>query len=55
VKAPGACRSTAARLKGIKASYDLIDADSGDVVVESGRKITAAHHQASWPKRALRL
>ena len=30
-----------ARLKGTKASYDLIDADSGDVVVEGGRKITA--------------
>ncbi|WP_029060804.1 DNA-directed RNA polymerase subunit beta [Labrenzia sp. DG1229] len=30
-----------ARLKGTKASYDLIDADSGEVVVEGGRKITA--------------
>ncbi|GGE83616.1 DNA-directed RNA polymerase subunit beta [Stappia taiwanensis] len=29
------------RLKGSKASFDLIDADSGDVVVEAGRKITA--------------
>ncbi|MCA1300778.1 DNA-directed RNA polymerase subunit beta [Stappia indica] len=29
------------RLKGTKASFDLIDADSGDVVVEAGRKITA--------------
>jgi DNA-directed RNA polymerase subunit beta len=29
------------RLKGAKASYDLVDADSGDVVVEAGRKITA--------------
>ncbi|MBA5777518.1 DNA-directed RNA polymerase subunit beta [Stappia sp. F7233] len=30
-----------ARLKGTKAGYDLIDADSGEVVVEAGRKITA--------------
>ena len=28
------------RLKGTKASYDLIDADSGEVVIEGGRKIT---------------
>ncbi|ADZ70157.1 DNA-directed RNA polymerase subunit beta [Polymorphum gilvum] len=29
------------RLKGTKASYDLVDADSGEVVIEAGRKITA--------------
>ncbi|MEP0655929.1 MAG: DNA-directed RNA polymerase subunit beta [Nitratireductor sp.] len=29
------------RLKGTKASFDLVDADSGEVVIESGRKITA--------------
>jgi DNA-directed RNA polymerase subunit beta len=29
------------RLKGTKASYDMIDADSGEVVIEAGRKITA--------------
>ncbi|SDU21320.1 DNA-directed RNA polymerase subunit beta [Stappia sp. ES.058] len=29
------------RLKGTKAAFDLIDADSGEVVVEAGRKITA--------------
>ncbi len=29
------------RLKGTKASYDLIDADTGEVVIEAGRKITA--------------
>ncbi|MFN4124247.1 DNA-directed RNA polymerase subunit beta [Pannonibacter indicus] len=29
------------RLKGNKASYDLIDADTGEVVIEAGRKITA--------------
>ncbi|NRG20012.1 DNA-directed RNA polymerase subunit beta [Rhizobiales bacterium] len=29
------------RLKGTKADYDLIDADTGEVVVEAGRKITA--------------
>ncbi|MXN64050.1 DNA-directed RNA polymerase subunit beta [Stappia sp. GBMRC 2046] len=29
------------RLKGAKADYDLIDADSGEIVVEAGRKITA--------------
>ncbi|WP_349357392.1 DNA-directed RNA polymerase subunit beta [Stappia sp.] len=29
------------RLKGTKAGFDLIDADSGEVVVEAGRKITA--------------
>ncbi|WP_249696609.1 DNA-directed RNA polymerase subunit beta [Stappia sp. WLB 29] len=29
------------RLKGTKASFNLIDADSGEIVVEAGRKITA--------------
>ncbi|KND16071.1 DNA-directed RNA polymerase subunit beta [Pannonibacter phragmitetus] len=29
------------RLKGNKASYDLIDADTGEVVIEAGRKVTA--------------
>lgn len=29
------------RLKGTKASYDLIDADTGEIVIEAGRKITA--------------
>ncbi|MHC5653036.1 DNA-directed RNA polymerase subunit beta [Stappia sp. ICDLI1TA098] len=29
------------RLKGTKASFDMIDADSGEVVIEAGRKITA--------------
>ena len=28
------------RMRGVKASVDLIDADSGDVVVEAGRKLT---------------
>jgi len=31
----------AERMKGFKASVDLIDADTGDVVVESGKKLTA--------------
>ena len=31
----------AERMKGFKASVDLIDADSGDVVVEAGKKLTA--------------
>ena len=31
----------AERLKGVKASVDLIDADSGEVVVEAGKKLTA--------------
>ncbi|MCY1705881.1 DNA-directed RNA polymerase subunit beta [Pannonibacter sp. SL95] len=29
------------RLKGTKASYDMVDADTGEVVIEAGRKITA--------------
>ncbi len=31
----------AERMKGVKATVDLIDADTGEVVVESGRKLTA--------------
>jgi DNA-directed RNA polymerase subunit beta len=31
----------AERMKGVKASVDLIDADSGEVVVEAGKKLTA--------------
>ncbi|MTI15699.1 DNA-directed RNA polymerase subunit beta [Rhodobacteraceae bacterium RKSG542] len=30
-----------ARLKGTKATFDMIDADSGEVVIEEGKKITA--------------
>ncbi|MEM0909248.1 MAG: DNA-directed RNA polymerase subunit beta, partial [Pseudomonadota bacterium] len=29
------------RLKGLKASFDLVDADTGELVLEEGRKITA--------------
>ena len=37
----GACRSTPTALRGFKAVNDLIDADTGEVVVEAGKKITA--------------
>ena len=30
-----------ARMKGFKATIDIVDADSGEVVIESGRKLTA--------------
>jgi DNA-directed RNA polymerase subunit beta len=35
------------RYKGFKAVADLIDADTGEVVVEAGKKLTAAHGQAA--------
>ena len=38
---------SAERLKGLKAVTDLVDADTGEVVVESGKKITAAPGQAA--------
>ncbi|HXW21239.1 MAG TPA: DNA-directed RNA polymerase subunit beta, partial [Roseiarcus sp.] len=31
----------AERMKGVKASVDLVDADSGEVVIEAGKKLTA--------------
>ena len=31
------------RMKGMKAVVDLIDADTGELVVEAGKKLTAAH------------
>ena len=37
----GACRSTPQRMRGFKANADLIDADSGEVVIEAGHKLTA--------------
>ena len=37
----GACLSTRDRLKGTKAAVDIIDADTGEVVVEAGKKLTA--------------
>ncbi len=37
----GAFRSSAERFRGLKAVDDLIDADTGEVVVEQGKKITA--------------
>ena len=30
----------AERMKGMKASIDLIDADTGEVAIEAGRKLT---------------
>ena len=38
------------RFRGLKAVGDLIDADTGEVVVEAGKKITAAPGQAAWRK-----
>ncbi|MDE2363873.1 MAG: DNA-directed RNA polymerase subunit beta, partial [Hyphomicrobiales bacterium] len=47
----------AERLKGVKASVDLIDADSGEVVVEAGKKLTArsARQLAEKGVKALRV
>ena len=46
----------AERMKGFKATVDLIDADKGDVVVEAGRKLTArtARQLADKGVKALR-
>ena len=46
----------AERMKGFKASVDLIDADTGDVVVEAGKKLTAraARQLAEKGLKALR-
>ncbi|MFT4096804.1 MAG: DNA-directed RNA polymerase subunit beta, partial [Rhodoblastus sp.] len=47
----------AERLKGVKAAVDYIDADSGDVVVEQGKKLTvrAARQLAEKGVKALRV
>ncbi len=47
----------AERLKGVKTSVDLIDADSGEVVVEAGKKLTvrAARQLAEKGVKALRV
>ncbi len=39
----GACRSMPTRLRGYKAVNDLVDADTGKVVVEAGKKLTVRH------------
>ena len=46
----------AERMKGMKAAVDIIDADSGDVVVEAGKKLTvrAARQLAERGVKALR-
>ena len=46
----------AERMKGVKATIDLIDADTGEVVVEAGRKLTArsARQLAEKGLKALR-
>jgi DNA-directed RNA polymerase subunit beta len=46
----------AERMKGVKASADLIDADTGEVVIETGRKLTvrAARQLADKGLKALR-
>ena len=46
----------AERMKGVKASVDLIDADTGEVAIESGRKLTvrAARQLAEKGLKALR-
>ena len=36
----GACRSTPTRFRGIKPIDDLVDADTGEVVLEAGKKMT---------------
>ena len=41
----------AERMKGFKAVRDLIDAKSGEVVLEAGKKLTA-RTASSWPRRA---
>ncbi|MFO1137275.1 MAG: hypothetical protein U1E30_19025 [Rhodoblastus sp.] len=47
----------AERLKGVKAAVDLIDADSGEVVVEQGKKLTvrSARQLAEKGVKALRV
>ena len=40
------------RMRGFKATNDLIDADTGEVVIEAGKKLTAASARASSPRRA---
>ena len=44
----------AERMKGVKATVDLIDADTGEVVVEAGRKLTVALGAADCRTRASR-
>ena len=39
------------RFRGLKAVNDLVDADTGEIVVEAGKKITARQAQASLPTR----
>ena len=53
----GACRSTPNRMRGVKADHDLIDADTGEVVVEAGKKITVrqARQLAEKGLKALRV
>ena len=39
-------------MKGFKATVDLIDADTGEVVLEAGKKLTVRARPASSPRRA---
>ena len=42
------------RMRGFKAVNDLIDADSGEVVLEAGQQVHRALGAAGWPRRASR-